>query len=58
MSLTGANADKRIPIKPSEEGFYLANLYNLIAKSSGSVLIGGVKPIENKELLSKIAKIY
>jgi molybdopterin-containing oxidoreductase family iron-sulfur binding subunit len=53
MSLTGANADKRIPIKPSEEGFYLANLYNLIAKSSGSVLIGGVKPIENKDYLAK-----
>lgn len=56
MSLTGANADKRIPIKPSEEGFYIANLYNLIAKATGATSIGGVKVIENKELLGKVAK--
>jgi Fe-S-cluster-containing dehydrogenase component/anaerobic selenocysteine-containing dehydrogenase len=32
MSLTGSNADYRFPIKPSEEGPILANLYNELAK--------------------------
>ncbi|MCF8303046.1 MAG: TAT-variant-translocated molybdopterin oxidoreductase [Bacteroidales bacterium] len=35
MSLTGSNADRRIPIKPSEEGIQLANLYNIIARKMG-----------------------
>lgn len=35
MSLTGSNADKRIPIKPSQEKIILANLYNEIASVSG-----------------------
>jgi len=30
MSLTGANADKRIPLKPSDQIFALLNLYNLV----------------------------
>jgi len=30
MSLTGANADKRIPVKPSNQIFALLNLYNAI----------------------------
>ena len=28
MTLTGANADKRIVVKPSEQVFALINLYN------------------------------
>lgn len=31
MTLTGANADYRIQIKPSEEGAVAVQLYNLIA---------------------------
>ena len=31
LSLTGSNADYRFPIKPSEQGALLVNLYNLIA---------------------------
>lgn len=31
MSVTGSNADARIPLKPSEEGVALINLYNEIA---------------------------
>ncbi len=34
-SLTGSNADYRYPIKPSEEGAVLLNLYNEIAKATG-----------------------
>lgn len=35
MSLTGANADYRTPIKPSQEGLVIAKLYNLIAAKAG-----------------------
>ncbi len=31
MSLTGSNADQRIPIRPSQEKMILANIYNKIA---------------------------
>jgi len=40
MSLTGTNADVRIPLKPSEEGVALINLYNAIA---GTTLPGTTK---------------
>lgn len=36
LSLTGANADERIPVKVSEQGKVAVNLYNAVAK-----LIGG-----------------
>lgn len=35
MSLTGSNADYRIPIKPSEEGALLIQLYNALATKAG-----------------------
>lgn len=35
MSLTGSNADMRIPIRPSEELLVLLNLYNELARQSG-----------------------
>lgn len=44
MSLTGTNADVRIPIKPSEEGIAIINLYNEIA---GTTLPGSKKLTEN-----------
>ncbi len=39
MTITGSNADVRIPVKPSEEGVLVANLYNglLQAKGLGAV---------------------
>jgi MoCo/4Fe-4S cofactor protein with predicted Tat translocation signal len=40
MSNTGSNADVRIPIKPSDEGIALLNLYNGIA---GTTLAGSKK---------------
>ena len=42
MSLTGSNADARLPIKPSEEGIALLNLYAAL----GGV-ISGSKPLAN-----------
>ncbi|ASU32792.1 TAT-variant-translocated molybdopterin oxidoreductase [Mucilaginibacter xinganensis] len=44
MSLTGSNADVRIPIKPSEEGPALIALYNAISGSS----LAGTKALNNK----------
>lgn len=35
LSLTGANADYRSPIKPSQEGLVIGQLYNLIASKAG-----------------------
>ncbi|MBK0381294.1 TAT-variant-translocated molybdopterin oxidoreductase [Mucilaginibacter segetis] len=43
MSLTGTNADVRIPVKPSEEGLALINLYNAISGTS----LPGSKPLAN-----------
>jgi molybdopterin-containing oxidoreductase family iron-sulfur binding subunit len=42
MSLTGTNADARLPLKPSEEGIALLNLY---AALGGTV--NGSKPLSN-----------
>jgi MoCo/4Fe-4S cofactor protein with predicted Tat translocation signal len=44
MSLTGTNADVRIPVKPSEEGVALMSLYNAIAGAN----LGGGKKLTNK----------
>src|SRR5690606_36907539 len=42
-SLTGANADFRIPMKASKEGKYLVTLYNYIATMTGGSPLGGAK---------------
>lgn len=41
MTLTGANADYRIQIKPSEEGAVAVQLYNLIAAKAGAPSVNG-----------------
>jgi MoCo/4Fe-4S cofactor protein with predicted Tat translocation signal len=50
LSLTGANADYRTPIKPSQEGLVVAQLYNLIAAKAGkgslSTSLENVKNLE------------
>jgi len=40
LSLTGANADERIPIKPAEEIKILMALYDSIASASGQATLG------------------
>lgn len=55
-SLSGANADHRIQIKPSEQGAAIAFLYNAIsAKSGGTALVS--PPLNEKaaKALSKVA---
>jgi len=39
FSITGANADVRVPIKPSEEGVAVAALYNRIAGGAGGQVL-------------------
>ena len=48
FSLTGANADYRTPIRPSQDGLVAAQLYNLIAEKAGkSKLSSGIEQINN-----------
>ena len=41
LSITGANADYRIQIKPSEEGAVLVQIYNAIASRAGRAAVSG-----------------
>lgn len=57
MSLTGSNADKRIPIKPSDEGLILVSLYNELAKIKGSSIYNinvPVSPINIKSIAKEL----
>ena len=54
LSLTGSNADYRKPIKPSQEGLYVGNLYNLIAQKAGVSTVG-ISKVEDQVMLEKAA---
>ncbi len=57
MSLTGSNADERFPIKPSDEGIILINLYNKLAKIKGLQIHNinvPVPPIELNSLANEL----
>ena len=54
MSLTGANADKRVPLKPSQQKVALANLY---AKLNNSSVGGELSDAVAKALDSAVASI-
>jgi molybdopterin-containing oxidoreductase family iron-sulfur binding subunit len=55
MSVSGANADYRLPIKPSEEGTVAISLYNAVAKKTGMAsLSGGATGYD--ELINKAAE--
>ncbi len=43
LSLTGANADYRLPVKPSKEGLIVADLYNAVASKAGAATLGTPK---------------
>ena len=55
LSLTGANADYRTPIRASQEGLYVANLYNIIAARTGGTSIS-TATVTDKVNLEKAAK--
>ena len=50
MSLTGANADYRIGIRPSQEGLIVGKLHNLIAQKAGQATVSVNDPGEIKRL--------
>ncbi len=53
LTLTGSNADYRIPINPSDEGIILLNIYNNIAKKAGKQEIPVPESKINIESLSE-----
>lgn len=54
LSLTGSNADYRQPIKASNEGLLVANLYNMIAQKAGATGVGAAK-LDDAVMLEKAA---
>ncbi|MFY0606886.1 MAG: TAT-variant-translocated molybdopterin oxidoreductase [Cyclobacteriaceae bacterium] len=54
LSLTGSNADYRVAIKPSQEGLYVANLYNAIASKVGAPSLSVAK-LEDNAVVMKAA---
>lgn len=48
MSLTGSNCDKRIVVKPSEEGVALLNVYNFVAGKLGAEKVSGLSALDSK----------
>lgn len=55
MSITGSNADVRIPIKPSEEGALIAGLYNGLLKAKGLATVN--VPSTSVDLSGLIAEL-
>jgi molybdopterin-containing oxidoreductase family iron-sulfur binding subunit len=53
MSLTGANADYRFPIKPSQQAAVILSLYNEIAKATGGTIFTAPVSVVN---ISKLAQ--
>ncbi len=53
LTVTGSSADKRIPVKLSEEKIIVANIYNLLAKKAGASLVKVPKSKVNVHALVK-----
>ena len=54
LSLTGANADYRTMVKPSQEGHVVAKLYNLVAAKTGGSAVGA--GLDGLEILDRVAE--
>jgi len=50
LSLTGSNADLRVPVKPSQIGTAVLNLYNAIASMAGETSLSVSGKIAEKEI--------
>ena len=53
MSMTGTNADSRIPVKPSEEGIAILALYNALTGGQ----LGGAQSLPNNAVADKAIKL-
>jgi MoCo/4Fe-4S cofactor protein with predicted Tat translocation signal len=58
MSLTGSNADKRVAIKPSEQGKIVIALYNEIAGRSGNALLTQDKTPYDADIKEAAASLW
>ena len=50
LSLTGSNADLRVPVKPSQIGSAVLNLYNAIAAKTGEASLNVSTKVADKEI--------
>ncbi|MBS1637754.1 MAG: TAT-variant-translocated molybdopterin oxidoreductase [Bacteroidetes bacterium] len=57
LSLTGANADERFMVKPSEFGKVAVALFNEVASATGNAKVSGDSKISSAEASAKISKI-
>ncbi len=57
LSLTGANADYRYMVKPSEYGKVITALFNLVAGSTGNPTVSGDTKISNADAEKAIARV-
>lgn len=57
MSLTGANADYRYMVKPSELGKVAVALFNEIASATSNATVSGDTKIENQNAVAAIKKV-
>jgi len=55
LSLTGANADERVPVKVSEQGKVVVNLYNAVAKIVGGATLAS-SALACDTAIAKVAK--
>ena len=55
LSLSGSNADIRIPLKPSQVNNAILNLYNILVAKSGGSSIPGVTSAPEQNKLSQLA---
>ncbi|MCC6369756.1 MAG: TAT-variant-translocated molybdopterin oxidoreductase [Bacteroidia bacterium] len=57
MSLTGANADYRYMVKPSELGKVTTALFNEVASATGNSKVSGETKIDNEKAVAAIKKV-
>ena len=58
MSITGANADKRVMVKPSEQGKVILSLYNALAAKSGNPAVGSTKTAYDADVNAVANKLW
>lgn len=59
LSLTGSNADVRVPIKPSEEGRVVLALYNEVARLAGSSSVSvNTDGLQESQIKAAAADLY
>lgn len=59
LSLTGSNADVRMPIKPSKQGEYVVALYNAVAKLAGvDAIASGAKELGGNSIGNAAADLW